>query len=226
MMQRRAINCFFHYSGHGTQIKDVSGDEDDGFDESIIPIDDNPILDDELRKLLADKVPEGAKLTAIFDCCCSGTGLDLRYTFRSIKSQREAEAKRSDFSSYFKYLYHILFNNNRSIETYDTFTLQLASNDEITAGDVIMLSGCRDYQSSLDVPVEEINVNNITGESIIKYGGAMTHAFLEALAKHDYHLTCAQLLTSVREIIEDVYESPQVPQLSCGKFVDIDSLFI
>lgn len=41
---------FFHYSGHGGQTKDVDGDEDDGYDEVIYPVDFKTaghIVDDE-----------------------------------------------------------------------------------------------------------------------------------------------------------------------------------
>lgn len=30
---------FFHYSGHGGRVKDTDGDEDDGYDETIYPVD-------------------------------------------------------------------------------------------------------------------------------------------------------------------------------------------
>jgi len=29
----------FHYSGHGSQVKDLNGDEDDGLDETLVPYD-------------------------------------------------------------------------------------------------------------------------------------------------------------------------------------------
>lgn len=41
---------FFHYSGHGGQTKDADGDEDDGYDEVIYPVDFKQaghIVDDE-----------------------------------------------------------------------------------------------------------------------------------------------------------------------------------
>ncbi|KAM5543591.1 hypothetical protein V8D89_002842 [Ganoderma adspersum] len=71
----------FYYAGHGQQIETKSKDEDDGFDEAIVPYSPNgdaePILDDDLRDLLVEPLPPGAALTAIFDSCCSGTLLDL-----------------------------------------------------------------------------------------------------------------------------------------------------
>jgi hypothetical protein len=35
---QRGDKLFFHYSGHGTQVEDVHGDEEDGFDEALCPV--------------------------------------------------------------------------------------------------------------------------------------------------------------------------------------------
>jgi hypothetical protein len=68
----------FHYSGHGSQVADRSGDEQaDGLDELICPHDmnwDDPFTDDELGEL-ARGVSRGASLTVVLDCCHAGTGL-------------------------------------------------------------------------------------------------------------------------------------------------------
>ncbi len=68
----------FHYSGHGTQVRDRHGDElDDGLDEIICPYDldwDRPFTDDDMHAILKEVSP-GASLTVILDCCHSGTGL-------------------------------------------------------------------------------------------------------------------------------------------------------
>jgi len=68
---------FFQFAGHGAQIKDEDGDEDDGMDEVIMSSDGQRIVDDELHDLLVKPLPQGVRLTAVFDCCHSGTGLDL-----------------------------------------------------------------------------------------------------------------------------------------------------
>lgn len=68
---------FLHYSGHGSQMKDDDGDEADGFDESICAL-DGQIRDDTIKKVLAGGLPEGVTLYCVFDCCHSGTIMDLR----------------------------------------------------------------------------------------------------------------------------------------------------
>lgn len=64
------------FAGHGTQLDDIDGDEeDDGQDEALCPIDYAHgafILDDDLRALIA-RLPQGVALTCFMDCCHSGT---------------------------------------------------------------------------------------------------------------------------------------------------------
>lgn len=72
----------FHYSGHGSQQEDPNGFEEDGMNETIIPVDFQKygmISDDVLFETLVVPLPEGCRLTAIMDCCHSGTGLDLPF---------------------------------------------------------------------------------------------------------------------------------------------------
>jgi len=70
---------YLYFSGHGLQVKDVSGDEEDGMDEAIstydIKADDtdwtNVILDDDLEAVL-EKL-KGRAVTLVIDACHSGT---------------------------------------------------------------------------------------------------------------------------------------------------------
>lgn len=75
---------FIHYSGHGGRVRDTSGDEDDGYDETLIPVDfqrSGQITDDELFRDLVKPMPKGVLMTSLMDCCHSGTVLDLPYRF-------------------------------------------------------------------------------------------------------------------------------------------------
>lgn len=83
-----ADEVVLHYSGHGGLTVDLSGDEESGLDSCIYPISETGavecITDDELRDMLVSRVPRGASCTVVFDCCHSGTCLDLRYGYRPI----------------------------------------------------------------------------------------------------------------------------------------------
>jgi len=76
---------FLHYSGHGCRIPDDNGDEEDGYDEALVPRDYQEagvIRDDELFDVIVKPLSEGVTLTAIMDCCHSATVLDLPYMFK------------------------------------------------------------------------------------------------------------------------------------------------
>ena len=88
-------NLFMHYSGHGGSTPDNDGDEEDGMDETLVPVDyqrKGQIRDDDLFDLLVSHVPEGCNLTVVMDCCHSGTILDLPYTLKVDKGTLEAIA--------------------------------------------------------------------------------------------------------------------------------------
>lgn len=84
---RRGDLVFIHFSGHGQPFEDFSGEEDDGWDEAIVPFDaqklyipstyegENHITDDELSGLVdAVRRKVGAKgyVYVVLDACHSG----------------------------------------------------------------------------------------------------------------------------------------------------------
>ena len=167
---------FIYYSGHGSYTIDRSQDELDGKDELIVPLDFNAISDDELKVIIQENLKEKTTLFCLFDCCHSGTLLDLRY--------------------------QCLENLN-----YDNFT-ENPKNLE-TKGNVILLSGCRDEQYSYE---------SLVGD---KVHGAMSWAFNE-LTKNNNNLTWRLLLKNMRNIIK-TSNFNQIPQLSSGLIIDLDS---
>ena len=164
--------AFFMFSGHGTRTADLNGDEKDGQDEIILPIDgitlDTCILDDELNKIIRNTLKPGAKLVALFDSCFSGTVLDLRYTYGYPDNTNELE----------------------------------------TAGDVYMISGCTDQQTSADT------VAPVNGKTMAS--GAMTYAFLTMIKET---AIMGDLVTKMQTFLKDNGYS-QKPLLSSGKNVD------
>jgi metacaspase-1 len=78
LKKSKSKTVFFHYSGHGTQVKDKDGDEMDGKDEALYSKNGHLITDDEINSLLA-LYPKDKTVFLVFDCCHSGTIVDLPY---------------------------------------------------------------------------------------------------------------------------------------------------
>lgn len=97
-------SLFLHFSGHGGSIPDDNGDEEDGMDETLYPIDHakmGQLSDDILHAKLCSILPAGVQLLSCFDCCHSGTVLDLPHTFVASKqgcmfTPEEKRARRAE----------------------------------------------------------------------------------------------------------------------------------
>eukprot|EP00747_Dinoflagellata_sp_TGD_P023929 gnl/TRDRNA2_/TRDRNA2_130187_c0_seq1.p1 gnl/TRDRNA2_/TRDRNA2_130187_c0~~gnl/TRDRNA2_/TRDRNA2_130187_c0_seq1.p1 ORF type:complete len:691 (+),score=104.16 gnl/TRDRNA2_/TRDRNA2_130187_c0_seq1:30-2075(+) len=182
-------HLFFHYSGHGGQQVDTSGDEADGFDETIIPCDylqSGQITDDEMRKLLVLPLPSAVRLTVILDCCHSGTCLDLSYRV-------------------------VLSANDRKCE------VQKVSSPRTTSeADVVMISGCKDNQTSADIQAGSAGNKNAAG--------AMTTAF-KAVVMKDPHMTYHGLLSEIRRWLRS-HGFQQVPQLCSEQLLNLNECFM
>lgn len=86
--------AFVSFSGHGGRVVDISGDEDDGFDETLIPCDfqqNGHILDDDILEYFVKKMKKGVHCCVLMDCCHSGTAMDLPYVYDSQDSTMRIE---------------------------------------------------------------------------------------------------------------------------------------
>lgn len=105
---------YIHFSGHGQQITDVHGDEEDGFDEAWIPYDagieykegvyegEKHILDDQLNRWLIQlrgKIGSNGKITVVADACHSGSGTRGDEIVRGSMSQFRIPGPKADFNS-------------------------------------------------------------------------------------------------------------------------------
>lgn len=167
---------FLSFCGHGFNIKDTSGDEKDKLDEVFVSLDLDCISDDEIKLFINNNLKKNVTLFALFDCCHSGTILDLRYQY--------FDSENSDKAS-----------ENTNVSE--------------TIGNIIMISGCMDNQTS-----EEVFVNN-------KNQGAMTWAFLDTINKNP-NLTWKDLITTMRSSLKSS-KYQQIPQLSSGKKLDLNT---
>lgn len=74
---------WFHYSGHGSYVADTSGDELDKQDECIVPSDfrQSGYIVDDLLNVLFSKINPKTKVFCVFDCCHSGSIIDVKYSW-------------------------------------------------------------------------------------------------------------------------------------------------
>jgi hypothetical protein len=82
----------FQFSGHGSRVPDENGDEPDGWDETLCPIDtdlnssSHDLIDDEIETNLTELTKYTDNVTLILDSCHSGTATrDLEYTPRRLE---------------------------------------------------------------------------------------------------------------------------------------------
>ncbi|QYS96381.1 Metacaspase-1B [Trichoderma simmonsii] len=207
-------SLFFHYSGHGGQTKDLDGDEPDGYDEVIYPVDfrqHGHITDDEMHRIMVTPLQAGVRLTAIFDSCHSGTALDLPYIYSTQGILKEPNlAKEAGqgllgvISSYSQGDLGGVANNiigffKKATTGEEAHNRALAT--KTSPADVIMWSGSKDDQTSADATIAS------------QATGAMSWAFVTALRKNPQQ-SYVQLLNSIRDELATKYT--QKPQLSCS----------
>ncbi|KAI0789028.1 caspase domain-containing protein [Irpex lacteus] len=196
-------SLFFHYSGHGSQVKDRDGDEIDGYDEVILPLDfarAGYISDDLMHQIMVKPLPIGCRLTALFDSCHSGSALDLPYLYHT-----NGRAKGSQVSDkFFEARY--------------------------TPADVISLSGCQDNQTSADTYASGGAVGAMSHAFMTSLRQTPNQTYQELLrsVRFESSVSLADLhLTNIvlsRKILHDKYD--QKPQLSASHHIDTSLRFI
>lgn len=223
-------SLFFHYSGHGGEEKDEDGDEVDGKDECIYPVDfqtAGSIVDDVMHEIMVKRLPAGCRLTALFDSCHSGTVLDLPFTYRAqdggIKEYNIWKDSAGDglniFMGYATKNTSLMLSGakalfNKAVNYKSKDKLEKIQREKMSNADIIMFSGCRDDQTSADA--------NEAGT----FTGAMSYAFLTAMAKlhQGQQYTYLSLLQSLRSVMSEKYT--QKPQLSSSHQIDPNSTFM
>ncbi|THH15699.1 hypothetical protein EW146_g4816 [Bondarzewia mesenterica] len=218
-------SLFFHYSGHGGQTKDLDGDEADGYDEVIYPVDfkeNGHIVDDDMHDIMVRPLPPGCRLTAIYDSCHSGSALDLPYLYSTEGKIKEpnlaleagqgllgavSSYARGDMGGVFSSVTGLLKTATGGGQKANEY----AKRTKTSAADVISWSGCKDSQTSADA----YEAGSATG--------AMSYAFIAALSENPQQ-SYQQLLNSIRGILRAKYS--QKPQLSSSHPMDTSILFI
>jgi hypothetical protein len=179
----KLARVWLHFSGHGTGIVDTSGDEVDGQDEAICPVDyaTHGVITDDVLKSMLRQFPEETSVVCVFDCCHSGTLGDLRYRMSSPDS------------------------------------VDIDNQTSTCWGNVTMISGCRDDQTSVDA-------YGVCDKQ--EYSGAMTTCLLDCLRyRHKLQgtVTAGRLLKDVRRLLK-YYQFTQVPILTSSRPLTADTI--
>jgi metacaspase-1 len=152
-----------HYSGHGSQVRDRSDDElNDYLDEILCPTDldwDRPFTDDEI-KFCFDEKGEGVFLTFICDSCHSATMTrSANIQFSSDEALEHPEKPR--------------FINPpldiKARDNSDDLETHVIGKTIEGAQDHVLLSGCRDDQTSSDAYIDG------------RWQGALTASLIETI---------------------------------------------
>ena len=180
---------YIHFSGHGSQVQDMDGDEDDGMDETIAPQDARgediaDITDDELDIAIAH-IAAKTKIVTL-DSCHSGTG--LRAATPGIRQRVVAPDERLH-----------LYRHN-AIRTRGVVALPKTEQ-------YILFTGAAAYQSALDGPFAEG-----------RYHGLFTYAYTQALATLPSDTSPTAIMREIKRQIDSLrtqlggYPPPE-PQL-------------
>lgn len=162
---------YLHFSTHGQPFEDLSGDEEDGWDESIVPVDapieytqgryegENHLIDDELQEyctMIRKAIGIEGMLYVIIDACHAGKA--------SMGIEEEViRGTKAGFTRSGKYY------RPQKLEKGNYYSIPSSP----SLGKVVFLEACRSYQINKEI-VE--NDNNY---------GALSYYINQALSIHD-----------------------------------------
>jgi hypothetical protein len=176
---------FLTYSGHGGQVQDVDGDEEDDQLDETWCLFDTQLRDDDINTALAS-FAEGVRILMLSDSCHSGTvsrGIALE---RDKELEDAAKAKRLPLDA----------TKREFAQHAQQYHARKAVPQSAVKATGVLISGCRDNQTSQDGDVN----------------GAFTAAFLDAWKDGDFEGDHSELHEAVCKTLKELdYE--QVPNL-------------
>jgi metacaspase-1 len=91
LVSEPGCSLFLHYSGHGGQVPDRSGERSSGYEDTIVPSDFQrfgQIDSGMLHNVLVSALATWCSLFVVFDCCHSGSALELPWVYRTERDGR------------------------------------------------------------------------------------------------------------------------------------------
>ena len=212
-MVKGAVNgdyLIFHFSGHGSQIRDREGDElADHMDELICPYDmnwDNGFITDDMFREILQKLKQGVRMEILLDSCHSGTGTrdiitrrtqgEVSYEplkFRYMPPPEDIECRHQ--------------GEEEILKPAKTFR----SDKEITLNHILW-AGCKDNQTSADALIDG------------HYNGAFSYYFCKHVRENGGNISRTDLYTRVKNSLK-FNNFSQVPQLECKDTLKKGNIF-
>jgi metacaspase-1 len=192
------------YSGHGTFVPDLDGDEPDGRDEALCPYDidqGNVLIDDDIHQLFAERAA-GVKIVLISDSCHSGS------VIRWAPPDPTSTAPRPRFLPPAAWLSKdkLPKDSSGAVPTRYGSSARLSTwlgSLSLAGGDLLM-AGSRDQEYSYDA--------QFGGRA----NGAFTYCALKTLVKLPAGATYAEWYKEIRKYLPGA-SYPQTPQIFGAK---------
>jgi metacaspase-1 len=217
----------FHFSGHGVRVPDENGDEADGKDECLVPVDYQTAgyLYDDALKALYDSCGADTHLLLSMDCCHSGGNqrdLSNKVIYRTLVREPDEEVRveaeiraaaqrnRQQRDAFLRQsMRDMLQSNPGSISDDEIEQRMLAIQAkyekqhygiENVEGNTVLIAACRPDQKAGDAGFDDGN------------NGVLTYHLVQALAGGQ--LTYDALIQQIGRALVNTFD--QVPQLECG----------
>lgn len=144
---------FLSYSGHGGQVPDRNGDEEDNLDETWV-LYDRQLVDDELYAMWS-QFAAGVRIVVLSDSCHSGTAVRVAM-YEELASSPQIMTRalmpmptRPVFRALPEDVEKKTYLKNKDL--YDTIQQKNPSGDNSTVNaSILLISGCQDNQLSAD----------------------------------------------------------------------------
>lgn len=190
---------YFTYSGHGSWLPDASGDEPDGRDECICPVDytRGMILDDDLDAAFSSR-RRGSLIIYVSDSCFSGT------VFRMVGDPLADDGRPCRRPRFLPPSEWMPKSKRKAAEEFAVrAAMQPRARSNAAKAGLIVLSGCKDTEYSYDAYIDGKSCGAFTYNLVCAWGEVV------GTAGHTYRDVWAALLKRLPS-----YEYPQTPRLN------------
>lgn len=208
-MVKSAVNgdfLIFHFSGHGSQIRDRDGDElSDHMDEIICPSDmnwDDGFISDDLLREILDQLKKGVRMEILLDSCHSGTATRELTPGDCCHGPVKSRYMKPPVDIECRYL---------GEEEYLKPAKAFRTDKEIILNHVLW-AGCKDNQTSADALIDE------------NYNGAFSYYFCKHVRDTGGNISRSDLYSRIKNSLKYNHYD-QVPQLECKDLYKKENIF-